>query len=31
MESVLSGTADTLQGIECQLGILLADEERSLE
>jgi hypothetical protein len=27
----LSGTADTLEGIACQLGILLADEQSSSE
>jgi hypothetical protein len=31
MEPVLSGTADTFESIECQLGILLADEESSFE
>jgi hypothetical protein len=31
MEPVLSGTADTYESIECQLGILLADEESSFE
>jgi hypothetical protein len=31
MESVLSGTTDTLERIESELGILLADEESSSE
>jgi hypothetical protein len=31
MEPVLSGTADTLESIECQLGTLLADDESSSE
>jgi hypothetical protein len=33
MEPVLSGAADTLESIqfECQLGTLLADDERSSE
>jgi hypothetical protein len=31
MEPVLSGTADTLESIERELDILLADEERSSE
>jgi hypothetical protein len=29
MEPVLSGMTDTLERIECELGILLADEESS--
>jgi hypothetical protein len=29
IEPVLSGTADTLESIECQLGTLLADDESS--
>jgi hypothetical protein len=29
LEPVLSGTADTLESIDCQLGTLLADEESS--
>jgi hypothetical protein len=29
MEPELSGTTDTLERIECELGILLADEESS--
>jgi hypothetical protein len=28
---MLSGTADSLESIECELGILLAEEERSSE
>jgi hypothetical protein len=31
MEPVLSGTADTLESIACQLGTLLADDESSSE
>jgi hypothetical protein len=31
MEPVLSGMADTLESIECQLGTLLADDESSSE
>jgi hypothetical protein len=31
MEPVLPGTADTFESIECQLGILLAEEESSFE
>jgi hypothetical protein len=31
MEPVLSRTADILESIECELGILLADEESSPE
>jgi hypothetical protein len=31
LEPVLSGTADTLESIECQLGTLLADDANSFE
>jgi hypothetical protein len=31
METVLSRTADTLESIECELGILLADKESNSE
>jgi hypothetical protein len=31
MEPLLSGTADTLESIECQLGTLLVDDENSSE
>jgi hypothetical protein len=31
LEAVLSGTADTLESVDCQLGTLLADEESSSE